>query len=170
MRSLLSVLAVGLFVLVAAPQNALACHKGDPGIPHGNQTSCDGLPPLSGDQDVFVTMNDGDMVTLATSGSLEVFAVCTVTPATGSAAGQIFVTSSEEGWWQMTRQTPRASGEEVMIFDGGEGVGGGYQKSVDLNAVTPNGFHIRSDNLGVGFNMFDPGCLVIGRFVTAQAP
>ena len=48
MHTLLSVLAVGLFVLVAAPQNALACHKGDPGIPHGAQTSCDGLPPPSG--------------------------------------------------------------------------------------------------------------------------
>jgi len=43
MRTLLSVLAVGLFVLVATPQNAVACHKGDPGIPHGNQTTCDGV-------------------------------------------------------------------------------------------------------------------------------
>jgi hypothetical protein len=39
MRTLLSVLAVGLFVLVAAPQNALACHKD---TPHGMETSCDG--------------------------------------------------------------------------------------------------------------------------------
>ncbi len=41
MHRLLSVLAVGLFVLVAAPQNALACHIG---TPHGNETSCDGAP------------------------------------------------------------------------------------------------------------------------------
>jgi len=39
MHTLLSVLAVGLFVLVAAPQNALGCHQG---APHGNETSCDG--------------------------------------------------------------------------------------------------------------------------------
>jgi len=39
MRTLLSVLAVGLLVLVAAPQNALACHQG---TPHGNETNCDG--------------------------------------------------------------------------------------------------------------------------------
>ena len=37
MRTLLSALAVGLFVLVVAPHNALACHKG---IPHGSETSC----------------------------------------------------------------------------------------------------------------------------------
>ncbi len=55
MRTLLSALAVGLLVLVAAPQNALACHKGDPGIPHGNQTTCDGLPPLSVTKIVFIT-------------------------------------------------------------------------------------------------------------------
>ncbi len=42
MRTLLSALSVGLFALVAAPQNALACHKGDPGVPHGTQTNCDG--------------------------------------------------------------------------------------------------------------------------------
>jgi hypothetical protein len=39
MRTLLSVLAVGLLVLVAAPQNALACHQD---APHGNEVSCDG--------------------------------------------------------------------------------------------------------------------------------
>ncbi len=39
MRTLLSALVVGLFVLVAAPQNAVACHKG---TPHGMETSCDG--------------------------------------------------------------------------------------------------------------------------------
>ena len=54
MRTLLLVLAVGLFVLVATPQNALACHKGDPGVPHGNQTTCDGMPPPD-QKIVFVT-------------------------------------------------------------------------------------------------------------------
>ena len=39
MRTLFLALAVGLLVLVAAPQNALACHKG---TPHGNETSCGG--------------------------------------------------------------------------------------------------------------------------------
>ena len=47
MRTLLSVLAVGLLVLVAAPNNTLACHKGDPAIPHGMQTPCDGAAPTS---------------------------------------------------------------------------------------------------------------------------
>ncbi len=40
-------LAVGLLVLVAAPNNALACHKGDPAIPHGAQTTCDGAAPTT---------------------------------------------------------------------------------------------------------------------------
>ena len=38
MRTLLTALAVGLFALFAAPQNAVACHKG---TPHGSETSCD---------------------------------------------------------------------------------------------------------------------------------
>ncbi len=42
MRALLSVLAVGLLVLVARAPDALACHKGDPSIPHGAQTTCNG--------------------------------------------------------------------------------------------------------------------------------
>ena len=31
-----------LVLLLGAPKNTLACHKGDPGVPHGAQTTCDG--------------------------------------------------------------------------------------------------------------------------------
>ena len=31
-----------LVLLFGAPEDAVACHRGDPRIPHGNQTSCDG--------------------------------------------------------------------------------------------------------------------------------
>ncbi len=31
-----------LVLLFGAPEDALACHKGDPGIPHGGAASCDG--------------------------------------------------------------------------------------------------------------------------------
>ena len=31
-----------LALLIGAPEDALACHKGDPGIPHGSATSCGG--------------------------------------------------------------------------------------------------------------------------------
>ena len=37
------VTAIALSVLLfGSPEDALACHKGDPGIPHGGATSCDG--------------------------------------------------------------------------------------------------------------------------------
>ena len=39
MRTLLSALVAGLFVLASAPKAALACHQG---TPHDNETSCDG--------------------------------------------------------------------------------------------------------------------------------
>ncbi len=55
MRTLLSALAVGLFVLVAAPQNALACHRG---TPHGMDTSCP--PPAPTSKIVFVTSDHYD--------------------------------------------------------------------------------------------------------------
>ncbi len=58
MRMLLSVLAVSLFALFAfaAPQNALACHKG---TPHGSEASCDGgVTPTS--RIVFVTSDHYD--------------------------------------------------------------------------------------------------------------
>ena len=47
MRTLLSVLAVGLIVVVARAPDALACHKGDPAIPHGAQTTCDDAGPTT---------------------------------------------------------------------------------------------------------------------------
>ena len=56
MRTLLTALAVGLFALFAAPQNAVACHKG---TPHGSETSCDdGGTPTS--RVVFVTSDHYD--------------------------------------------------------------------------------------------------------------
>ena len=54
MRTLLSALAVGLLVLVAAPQIALACHKD---TPHGMETSCDGVPTS---RIVFITSDTYD--------------------------------------------------------------------------------------------------------------
>ena len=63
LRTLLSALAVGLLVLAAAPQIALACHQG---VPHGNEISCDGAgAPGSG---VFQFVGFTDDGAKATSG------------------------------------------------------------------------------------------------------
>jgi hypothetical protein len=63
MRPRLSALVAGLLVLAAAPQNALAWHKGDPGIPHGNQTTCDGPPPP--DQKIVFVTSDAYLADIA---------------------------------------------------------------------------------------------------------
>ena len=57
LATLLVGLAVGLLVLTAAPQNALACHKG---TPHGADTSCGGgePPPPDGTSPVLVDSDD----------------------------------------------------------------------------------------------------------------
>ena len=62
MRTLFLVLVVGLFVLVAAPQNALACNQG---IPHGNQASCDGTGSTGSVAVQFVGYTDDVTNTLA---------------------------------------------------------------------------------------------------------
>ena len=43
MRELPWVIAIAsLALLLGAPEDAVACHRGDPRVPHGNQTFCDG--------------------------------------------------------------------------------------------------------------------------------
>ena len=70
MRMLLLALATCSVAMFAAPQIVLACHKG---TPHGPETSCNGgPPPPADDQVIYVTMNHGEEVTIATSGPLEV--------------------------------------------------------------------------------------------------
>jgi len=56
------VTAIALLVLlVGAPEDAVACHRGDPRVPHGNQTSCDGGG--GGTPTEFVLVDDnGDVV------------------------------------------------------------------------------------------------------------
>ena len=77
MRTLSAALAVGLLVLVAAPQNALACHQG---APHGNETSCDGAGAPGAGVFQFVGFTD-DVPTAADTisggqGMLAMHALC----------------------------------------------------------------------------------------------
>jgi len=56
------VTAIALLVLlVGAPEDAVACHRGDPLVPHGNQTSCDGGGGVTPTDFVLVDAN-GDVV------------------------------------------------------------------------------------------------------------
>ncbi len=171
MHTLLSVLAVGLLVLVAAPQNALACHKGDPGIPHGAQTSCDGPLPPSGDQDFFLEFNDGDVVILGTSGPLTVTAECFLDQGGINSNVRIRVTSSEADWFAAQQSGPLAANVVVTVATGNAN-GPLYNNAtaVAVNAVSPSGHYIGSNNFGMGFNIFDSNCVVAGQIITAQAP
>jgi hypothetical protein len=161
-----ALLSVGLaFVLLASTAQADCPHNGKTDHPH-----CDGgTPPPPDNQNVYIKMNAGDGdVTLATSGPLEVFAVCTDS---GNVMElEIFVTGSEDGWFEETAGlTPRTIGEEVSVGIAQTQPSQGEYTRIELSAVSPSGHYINGD-LGRGLNIGDSDCLVAGLFIFVHAP
>ncbi len=159
----LALLLVGLTFVFLAPAAQADCpHQGKTDHPH-----CTGGTP-SGDQDVFVLMDDTDGdVTLATAGPLEVFARCGTDA--NARTVEILVTSSEAGWFVARSPTgPRAAGEEVLMTQTGDSVAvyRTFSDSGAPSAVSPSGHYIGlDDSLGLGVDMFGFDCLVAGQIM-----
>ena len=84
-------------------------------------------------------------------------------------ACEIFVSSSEDGWFQS-----ESSGPQSMVDEGSWGeiatASPGYKALPGFTAVTPSGHFIGLNTFGLGVNLFGSDCLVAGQIVAVQAP
>ena len=159
-------LLVGLAYVLLAPTAQADC-------PHNNKTDhphCNGgTPPPPANQSFYFEMIGGDEVTLGTSGPLTVLARCDFNSSTTNNTVEIFVVSSEADWFSSPGGGPKPPDEEQLVATSNS-TSSLYAFPAIVNAASPSGHYIGSNNFALGTNVLGFNCFVAGQIITAQAP
>lgn len=124
----------------------------------------------------YVTLDtDGAEQTLATNGTLEIFARCRVNNPIGQDIIDIVATSSAAGWFLSNQGGPFAAGQEVILISRSTAIATTlYNNNIDgRSVVAPDGSYLAIDyeTTGHGLNIFGHECFTVGNvFVISGTP